>query len=183
MVTNAVIGLSFGVCGAILAWHRPGNPIGWLFAAGGLLQSTAAAVPPVATLLEQAGAGTVLVRVLLTVFVYSWPWAIGLCLPLALLLFPDGRPVSPRWRPVIVAVIVTAPLFTLEMAAAPVPVEDGGPVAYLTLPFYDRLATAVGLRRVAHPRRHRAGSGRLWSSAIGAAPRPSAGSCCGWSWP
>ena len=57
VLTNAVIGLSFGVCGAILAWHRPQNPIGWLFAAGGLLQSTAAALPPVASLLEQAGAG------------------------------------------------------------------------------------------------------------------------------
>ena len=139
VLTNAVIGLSFGVCGAILAWHRPGNPIGWLFAAGGVLQSTAAAVPPVAQLLEQAGAGPVLVRVLTTMFVYSWPWAIGLCVPVALLLFPDGRPVSPRWRPVIIAVIVTAPLFTLEMAAAPEPVEDGGPIAYLTLPFYDQL--------------------------------------------
>ncbi|HVH23628.1 MAG TPA: histidine kinase, partial [Pseudonocardia sp.] len=139
VLTNAVIGLSFGICGAILAWHRPRNPIGWLFAAGGLLQSTASAAPPVAELLEQAGAGTVLVRVLTTVFVYSWPWAIGLCLPLALLLFPDGRPVSPRWRPAIVAVIVTAPLFTLEMAAAPAPVEEGGLIAYLTLPFYDQL--------------------------------------------
>ena len=139
VLTNAVIGLSFGVCGAILAWHRPRNPIGWLFAAGGVLQSTAAAVPPVSELLEQAGAGPVLVRVLATVFVYSWPWAIGLCVPVALLLFPDGRPVSRRWRLVIVAVIVTAPLFTLEMAAAPEPVEDGGPIAYVTLPFYDQL--------------------------------------------
>lgn len=30
VVTNAAIGLSFGICGAILAWHRPHNPIGWL---------------------------------------------------------------------------------------------------------------------------------------------------------
>ena len=27
VLTNAAIGLSFGICGAILAWHRPHNPI------------------------------------------------------------------------------------------------------------------------------------------------------------
>ena len=34
VVTNAGMGLAFGGCGMILAWHRPGNAIGWLFAAG-----------------------------------------------------------------------------------------------------------------------------------------------------
>ena len=80
-----------------------------------------------------------MLRLLITVFVYSWPWAIGLCIPLALLLFPDGRPVTRRWWPVIVLVVVTAPLFVLEMGAAPMPVEDGGSVGYLTLAFYDQL--------------------------------------------
>ena len=37
MVTNGIMALSFGICGGILAWHRPANPIGWLFATGGLL--------------------------------------------------------------------------------------------------------------------------------------------------
>lgn len=139
VVTNAVMGLAFGCCGAILAWHRPSNAIGWLFAVGGLLQALAAIGPPLSDLLEQLGSGTGSRRVLVTIFVYSWPWAIGLCVPLALLLFPNGRPVSPRWRPVIVAVVVTAPLFALQMGAAPVPVEDNGMVAYATLPFYDQL--------------------------------------------
>jgi signal transduction histidine kinase len=139
VVTNAAMGVAFGGCGVILAWHRPGNAIGWLFAVGGLLQALAAAMPGVQTLLEQSAANPALLRLLSTVFVYSWPWAIGLCIPLALLLFPDGRPVSRAWRLVIVAVVVTAPLFVLEMGAAPVPAEDGGLLGYLTLPFYDRL--------------------------------------------
>ena len=139
VVTNAVMGVAFGACGVILAWHRPGNAIGWLFATGGLLQAVAASIPPVWTLLQGMAVGEVVERLLATAFVYSWPWAIGLCVPLALLLFPDGRPVSPGWRPVVVAVVVTAPLFVLEMAAAPEPVGDGGAVAYLTLPFYDQL--------------------------------------------
>jgi hypothetical protein len=40
---------------------------------------------------------------------------------------------------VIVLVIVTAPLFVLELGAAPMPVEDGGLIGYLTLSFYDQL--------------------------------------------
>ena len=70
---------------------------------------------------------------------YSWPWAIGLCIPLALLLFPDGRPVTPGWRWVVLGVVVTAPLFVLEMGAAPEPVSEGDPIGYLTIPGYDRL--------------------------------------------
>ena len=96
--------------------------------------------PPVGDALQQAGASDSTMRLLATLFVYSWPWAIGLCIPLALLLFPDGRPVSRGWWPVIVLVLITAPLFVLEMGAQPLPVEDGGPVAYLTFAAYDRLA-------------------------------------------
>ena len=139
VVSNAVMGVAFAGCGAILAWHRPRNPIGWLFLAGGLCQTTAAMAAPLGAVLMQVGAPLPLLRLNETVFAWSWPWAIGLCIPLALLLFPDGRPPTPRWRPVIIAVIVTAPLFNLEMAAAPEPIEAGFPVGYLTLPFYDAL--------------------------------------------
>ena len=34
-VTNGAIGLTLSACGALLAWHRPRNAIGWLFLAGG----------------------------------------------------------------------------------------------------------------------------------------------------
>jgi two-component system, NarL family, sensor kinase len=54
VVTNAAIGLSSGICGAILAWHRPHNPIGWLFAAGGVAEATAALAAPLGALLHEA---------------------------------------------------------------------------------------------------------------------------------
>jgi signal transduction histidine kinase len=139
VLTNATMALSFGLCGGILAWHRPANPIGWLFLGGGLLQAVAASGPPVGDALATAGASANTMRVLSTLFVFSWPWAIGLCIPVALMLFPDGRAVTPSWRPFIALVVVTAPLFVLEMGAEPRPVVDGGPVAYLTLAGYDRL--------------------------------------------
>jgi hypothetical protein len=43
-------------------------------------------------------------RLLASLFILSWPWAIGLRLPLALLLFPDGRAPGKRWRWLIWAI-------------------------------------------------------------------------------
>ena len=139
VVTNSAIGLAFGGCGAVLAWHRPRNPIGWLFAAGGVAQATSALAAPLGAVLHEAAAPIAVQRLLITIFSWSWPWAIGLVLPLALLLFPDGRPISRGWRWVVIAVIITAPLFALEMGTFPGPPEPGYPTGYLTIPFYDFL--------------------------------------------
>jgi two-component system NarL family sensor kinase len=138
VVTNAAIGLSFGICGAILAWHRPRNPIGWLFAAGGVAQATSAVAAPLLIVLHEAAAPIAAERLVITIFGWSWPWSIGLFLPLALLLFPDGRPLSRGWWWVVIAVIITAPLFALEMGTAP-DSPPGFPIGYLTLPFYHQL--------------------------------------------
>ena len=41
-VTDGAMALAFPVCGVLLAWHRPRNPIGWLFLAAGLGMASAA---------------------------------------------------------------------------------------------------------------------------------------------
>ena len=91
-VTNGAMGLAFGACGLLLAWHRPWHPIGWLFLAASVAEATAAVAIQFLQLGVRHGwpAGTL--RLLGTLAAYSWPWAVGLCLPVALLLFPDGRP-------------------------------------------------------------------------------------------
>jgi two-component system, NarL family, sensor kinase len=139
VVTNSLMAVAFAGCGGILAWHRPRNPIGWLFVAAGLAHATTAVCAPAIQLLIDAGAPLPAQRLALTAFAWSWPWSIGLCLPLALLLFPDGHPPSPRWRWVVVAVIVTAPLFALEMGASPEPMDAGLPIGYLTFSVYGAL--------------------------------------------
>src|SRR5688500_4805456 len=73
VVTNAVMGLAFGGCGTLLAFHRTANPIGWLFLAGGLLQALAAAAPPAVEALKDEGASLTAQRLVITAFVYSWP--------------------------------------------------------------------------------------------------------------
>ncbi len=138
VVTNCVIGGSFAACGAVIAWHRPRNPIGWLFVADGLGHCTTALGAPLLQALHDGGAPIGLQRLVATVFAYSWPWSIGLFLPLALVLFPDGRPPSPRWRPAVLAVALTAPLFVLEIGASPEPLLPGLPPGYLTVSWHDQ---------------------------------------------
>jgi two-component system, NarL family, sensor kinase len=151
VVTNSVMGAVFAACGGILAWYRPRNPIGWLFVAAGLAHATTAAAAPAIQLLIEGNAPLTVQRLVVTAFAWSWPWSIGLCLPLALLLFPDGRPPSRRWLWIVLAVIVTAPLFAIEMGAAPQSSEPGVPIGYLTFAGYGALQplwTATEIRNL-----------------------------------
>ncbi len=137
--TNAAMGLSFAACGGLIAWHRPGNPVGWLLIVDGLGHATTALAAPLLVELSHADAPLTVQRLVATAFSYSWPWSIGLWLPLTLLLLPDGRLPSRRWRWVVAAVCATAPLFVLENGAAPTSFQTGLPVGYLTIDGYDRL--------------------------------------------
>jgi len=139
MITNSVMGTAFAVCGAILAWQRPRNAIGWLFLAAAIAQSMAAVCAPLAVLLHENDAPTVAVRVVTTLFMWSWPWSIGLFLILALLLFPDGRLPSRRWRPALIGILVTSPLFAVELGSEPTPLTVGYPIGYLTIAAHDQL--------------------------------------------
>ncbi len=148
-VTNGAMGAGFAACGALLAWHRPRNPIGWLFCAAGVADATSASAIQVLVLVASRGWETdkTLLGVVGSLFALSWPAAVGVCLPLALLLFPDGRPASPRWRWLIWVAAVVGLLFVLSFGG-PGSMTAGRLVVtpYLTVPFYHRLAPlwAVG---------------------------------------
>ena len=101
ILTLATLTVSFSVVGALIASHRPENPIGWIFLAVGFLQGLLSAADQYAiyALLTNPGA---LPWGAEASWLGQWIWAPGLGLILVFLplLFPDGHPPSHRWRPV-----------------------------------------------------------------------------------
>jgi two-component system NarL family sensor kinase len=119
LVTNTAMGVAVPVCGVLIARHRPANPIGWLFLGFGLAHLTTAAVTPLAAYGAAHGWSIPLLRALITVFLVAWPFGIGMLLPLALQLFPDGAPVSRRWRPLRWLTVAAGAGFVAWMGTGP----------------------------------------------------------------
>ncbi len=96
-----LMAITFGTVGLLINVRVPGNRIGWLFAAIGLGSS-----------LQELIAGYVLYGGLVSpgslpwvreiAWFETWDWVpvAGAATTFLLLLFPDGRLPSPRWRPV-----------------------------------------------------------------------------------
>lgn len=116
VVSNLVIGASFGACGALIAWNRPRHPVGWLFLVGGVFQTASAGCATWAQVALDHGQPLWVARLLVTGFSLFWPIHIGVCLPLSLYLLPDGGLPSRRWLWVFGLVAVTSPLFVFENA-------------------------------------------------------------------
>lgn len=102
----ATIFLAFASVGALVAWRVPGNRIGWLFLVAGLLGAVngLAELYPERAFIEGWPGATQAAWVANLVF---FPSIIAL-LPLPVLLFPTGRPPTPRWRWVGWAMLVAA---------------------------------------------------------------------------
>ena len=93
---------AFGLVGALIIWQRPGNVLGWILATIGLLAAWGASADTYVDLARDADRGIDLLY-LVAVWTSLWYWfpLLGLTLIFTPLLFPDGRPPSPRWRPVV----------------------------------------------------------------------------------
>jgi two-component system NarL family sensor kinase len=131
LATNGLMGVAFATSGLMIAWYRPRHPLGWLLVAAGLAHATSALMAPLAEILHANDGLLPLLRLVVTVFMFAWPWSIALFLPMSLLLFPDGHLPSPRWKYAAWAIVVTAPLFVLEMVSGTEPVSAGMPLGYL----------------------------------------------------
>jgi hypothetical protein len=114
----AAVAVAFALLGAVVAAHRPENPIGWLFLAIGLSGALGVVSNEYVryTLVTAPGAlpgGSV------AAWLSGWTWwpAYGL-VPLVLLVFPDGRLPSPRWRWAAWLAGAGVAVMTLGMAAS-----------------------------------------------------------------
>jgi two-component system, NarL family, sensor kinase len=116
------------ILGAVIVWRQPTNRYGWVWCLLGLAMAVGGAA-----FTYQLWAGY-MAWPRIRPFGYEATWlgavmdtlALGL-VPLVLLLFPDGEPPSPRWRPVVWATVVVAVVWTLSTALAPGNMIDGTP--------------------------------------------------------
>jgi hypothetical protein len=124
---DAVVAIGFSTIGAFVAPRFPsGNPIGWLFCTIGLVGAVLLFCGEYAaySLLSYPGtqpSGEA------AAWVASWLWVahVGLFAFLGL-LFPDGRPPSPRWRSFGWLAGATVVVGSIAAAYSPGPVEGLG---------------------------------------------------------
>ena len=116
--------LAFPIVGALIASRLPHNPIGWICLAVGLLwmlgglseQYTAYGI-------ARPGSVPYLATIVLLI---QWMWIIpvGLLGTYVLLLFPDGRLPSRRWRPLAWLSGAVIALLGVDIVLAPGPLTD-----------------------------------------------------------
>jgi hypothetical protein len=117
--------LTFSVVGAIIASRQPRNAIGWLFCGVGLVMGLNSLTGGYAEYRLSGGYGP-WSFVETAAWFASWSWTILVYLPTSflLLLFPDGRLPSPRWRPVAWCAALGLIGFVAGTALQPGPLGD-----------------------------------------------------------
>ncbi len=117
--------LGYATVGLVLTLRRPGNPIGWLYAAAGLMWSLAIPGEPwVAQLVAEDRPLPLAAQAAAVYGEFNWVAATILGVTLPALLVPDGRLRSRRWRPVAAAAVAGGALALVGSSLAPARLED-----------------------------------------------------------
>jgi hypothetical protein len=124
-ISFSVLIVAFAALGALVASRRPRNPVGWILC----LAPVALGLTQVArdwyihTHFADPGSLPIAAGLMWTA---NWAWVLGFMplLTLLLLLFPDGRPPSPRWRWVGWLAAAAIGMIFIGYAFAPGPLED-----------------------------------------------------------
>ena len=125
LVTLSVLALAFSVVGAIIASRQPRNAIGWLFCSLGVTTGLNSFAGDYAEFWLASGFGMGALGETAAWF-SSWSWTLLVFVPTSflLLLFPDGRLPSPRWRPVAWGAALGLIGFLSGYTLEPGPLED-----------------------------------------------------------
>src|SRR5215207_2126329 len=117
--------LTFSVVGAIIASRQPRNAIGWIFCGVGLVMGINSLAGGYAEYRLSGGYGPWSLGETAAWF-SSWSWTLLVYVPTSflLLLFPDGRLPSPRWRPVAWCAALGLIGFLAGYTLNPGPLED-----------------------------------------------------------
>jgi signal transduction histidine kinase len=142
--------LVLSAVGALVASHRPANPIGWIFVGMTVAFVLIGIVGSLtARLTEPSSLGA---RV--DEWIGAWVWVPFIFVPVTypLLLFPDGHLLSPRWRWLVWATAIGIVVFSFGMAFDPdnfeggrIPIGIRPPAALVAVSDLASLVLLVGL--------------------------------------
>jgi hypothetical protein len=101
VVGIALLAITYPLVGAVVATRRPRNPLGWIFCVIGISYGLTITGEAYAVYALRTAPGSLPGGGLMS-WLGNWAWVpgLGLLTTFALLLFPDGRLPSRRWRPV-----------------------------------------------------------------------------------
>ena len=122
IVVQNVLLVLYGTLGALISSRRPQNPIGWIFCAMAValgVLSVAYGYADYALYARENTSPGGEIAAWLANWLFTAPVFVAPCF--LFLLFPDGRPASPRWRPVVWAVAAVAVVAILAAALDPAP--------------------------------------------------------------
>jgi hypothetical protein len=123
-IAGLVTAAGMTAIGALVASSRPGNPIGWIFCAAGVMLVLSSFEQEYADWASEEPGSLPAGEALGWVAQWIWVPALAAVLVFVFLLFPDGRLPSPRWRPVALLGAATAALFLVEQALRPGSLEN-----------------------------------------------------------
>jgi hypothetical protein len=142
--------VTFPLTGALLAARLPRNPIGWLLLMAGLGFS--------GSFIAESYAARALIAVpeypggIWAAWISRWIWAIWLTpLPLILLLLPNGRLLSPKWRPIPAAIVALIGFQAFVDAFRPSGLDPEEPVGFANPLGLEWVASIADLAKASGP--------------------------------
>lgn len=130
-LATAVGGAHFAVIGALVTARRPKNRLGPIFLVIGITQTFNAFVGEYGLYALETAPDSVPLGALAARLSWTWAPGFGLFTTAAILLFPDGRLPSPRWRWTVPVTIVALTLLIVPMALAGAVISERQLVAVL----------------------------------------------------
>ena len=124
---NAAMIVLFGSCaviGALAVSRQPGNLVGWLFLATGVVAAMQLFTGELALSLYRHGGPLLAVQWLAWPANWVWNLSFGSLFTLLPLLFPDGRLPSRRWRPLAWFALGLIAFLAVAYAVAPGPLDS-----------------------------------------------------------
>ena len=122
---SMVFAVTFGTVGAIIATRHPRNAIGWVFCAMGVASGVQELAAQYAIYANLTNPSAHLPLAHVAAWLPSWIWVpITSGAAYLLLLFPDGRLLSPRWRIVIVIEVLGTAAASIGLALLPGPLNN-----------------------------------------------------------